>query len=136
MSDIERKGGLILAVTAAVRKLQTEKEKICPLLNNTKEACAPVHYDATLEDLNHLSEMDQFWLKVSMSTAQNVALAEEKAHLTEENELLRNLIRKYCRQADYNRTIYTLNISSKPTVGMPAQEASHMTQLKRNSKKK
>lgn len=125
-----------MAVTAAVRKLQTEKEKICPLLNNTKEACAPVHYDATLEDLNHLSEMDQFWLKVSMSSAQNVALAEEKAHLTNENEELRNLIRKYCRQTDYNRTIYTLNISSKPTIGIPAQEASHMSQIQRNFRKK
>lgn len=78
--------------------------------------------------------MELFWDKVSVTASKNVALMEEKAVLEKENSQLRDLIRRYCNQEAYNKSIYSLNISNAPTVIIPVQEASHMLQLKKQKK--
>lgn len=81
--------------------------------------------------------MELFWKKVGMVKGQNLSLIEEKSVLEKENKQLQNMIRDYCNQQSYARAIGTLKIPLKPTVQeIPVQEAAHMGQLLRHSRKK
>lgn len=134
--ETERKGGLILSVAAACRKLQTEEEKVVPWKDYSEQSMQPIKLVTDKPQVNELAEMDQFWLRVSAAAAANVSLSEEKAHLQKENKMLLHKIRQYCQQADYARTIGTLKIPKKPTVVTPKQEAAHMYQLNKHSSAK
>lgn len=83
-----------------------------------------------------ISQMDLFWYKVSMATSNNLALREERKHLTKENESLRDLIRRYCHINTYNMMINTLQISPYTTSTLPVQEASHMYRFQKRNKRK
>ena len=76
--------------------------------------------------MGHLSQMELFWSKVSLASAQNLALTEEKHTLEKENEKLKNMIRQYCHHQAYNSVITSLNLSPYPSLTLPAQETSHM----------
>lgn len=88
------------------------------------------------QSLDHLSELEHFWYKLSQVNVQNITLEQEKLELTVENQFLRNKIREYCEMQTGKMSIDLLKISPHPTiVKIPTQEVSHMVQIKnRNSK--
>lgn len=94
-----------------------------------------VDADATGEKPVEISQMDLFWYKVSIATSNNLALKEERKHLTIENEKLRELIRRYCHINTYNMMISSLKISPYKTSTLPVQEASHMFKFKTKNKR-
>lgn len=91
--------------------------------------------DDTEEKSVEISQMNLFWYKVSIATSNNLALKEERKHLTIENENLRDLIRRYCHINTYNMMISSLKISPYKTSTLPVQEASHMFQFQKKNKR-
>lgn len=83
-----------------------------------------------------ITQMNLFWYKVSIATSNNLALKEERKHLTVENESLRDLIRNYCHIKTYNMMINSLKISPHMTSTLPVQEASHMFKFQKKNKPK
>lgn len=99
-----------------------------------------VHKDDVEEVINDensvsISQMELFWYKVSIAISNNLALKEERKHLTIENENLRDLIRRYCHINTYNMMIGSLKISPYKTSTLPVQEASHMIQFQKKNKR-
>lgn len=69
-------------------------------------------------------------MRMGKVDAHNVALIEERNSLQRDNKSLQELIRRYCAQDQYSRTIRMLRISPFPTEFTPYQEASHMVVAK------
>lgn len=126
-------GELILGIGSVTRKYQTQREKIMPWPDI--EPKDDVDEDGTEEKPVEISQMDLFWYKVSIATSNNLALKEERKHLTKENENLRKLIRRVCHINTYNTMINSLKISPYKTATLPVQEASHMFQFKKKNKR-
>lgn len=104
-------------------KLQTEVEKVLPF--GSYKQNDPDSFPCPT--LKNLANLDLFWIRVSNVNRQNLELEEEKRKLMAENERLQELIRIYCRQDKYSKSVATLRLCPRKTVAkVVRQEAAHL----------
>lgn len=111
---------------AVCSKLETEREKVLPFSAYTSETVASLQCSS----YPSLLKMDFFWVRVNNVVKHIKELEEEKRALTEENAKLQKLIKQYCQQDKYARTIAALQLCSHKTAIVVRQEASHMVTSK------
>lgn len=129
-----KKAELILSHATACQKLQTEKEK---LLFQRKWYDQPSHnYNvtnvATIEsnELGKLTELNFLWYQIAIAEKDVLLLNKEFVLLQDENRELQDKVRHYCYMQQYTKALDTLQLPKEKTIGLPTQEASHMTQIK------
>lgn len=121
-------GEHLLNMVAVCAKLETEAEKILPFAMYTTDDLAAIKCSS----LKTMSKLDYFWIRVNNVAKQNAELEEEKRYLTAENQRLQELIRRYCRQETYAKSISTLGLCSRKTAIVVRQEASHMVMFQKD----
>lgn len=114
---LERKGNNVLRLMMAIRKLQTQSEKVlgCPFPFPCEDIPLEPYSDELIADRIR-DDLALFWMKVAEADAARQELLEERACLLLANQRLKEQISDYCKCCFCPGNPQTTPRGQKPTV--------------------